>query len=136
MLSSPRDNSDTAVIVVHSHPSVLRENTSPVFVIVELPATFPTIVSIPEEGPRYGSPGTVAGEQARERAMPEGGSIINVGSIHSETTQVGLFPYNAAKAGVNGMTRAMALELAPEIRVNGGRTAVFQDDLLGEYAPE
>lgn len=50
--------------------------------------------------------------------MPQGSSIINIGSIHSEMTQVGLFPYNAAKSGINGMTRAMALELAPDIRVN------------------
>lgn len=50
----------------------------------------------------------------------QGGSIINIGSI------VGLTPlrlqcaFTAAKAGVFNLTKAMALELAPEnIRVNG-----------------
>ncbi|MBR2572584.1 MAG: SDR family oxidoreductase [Clostridia bacterium] len=50
----------------------------------------------------------------------EGGSIINIGSI------VGLTPlrlqcaFTAAKAGVFNLTKAMALELAPDrIRVNG-----------------
>jgi NAD(P)-dependent dehydrogenase (short-subunit alcohol dehydrogenase family) len=51
--------------------------------------------------------------------MPEGGSIINMSSNHAFSTMPGLFPYNAVKAGINGMTRALALELGPHgIRVN------------------
>lgn len=46
------------------------------------------------------------------------GSIINVSSNHTFLTMPGLFPYNAIKAGINGMTRAMALDLGPDIRVN------------------
>ncbi|MBB2903592.1 NAD(P)-dependent dehydrogenase (short-subunit alcohol dehydrogenase family) [Kineococcus radiotolerans] len=48
-----------------------------------------------------------------------GGSVINIASIHAHLTRPGLFPYAAAKAGVLGLTRSMALELAPQaIRVN------------------
>jgi NAD(P)-dependent dehydrogenase (short-subunit alcohol dehydrogenase family) len=51
--------------------------------------------------------------------MSEGGSIVNMSSNHAFSTMPGLFPYNAVKAGINGMTRAMALELGPHgIRVN------------------
>ena len=51
--------------------------------------------------------------------MPEGGSIVNMSSNHAFLTMPGLFPYNAVKAGINGMTRALALELGPlGIRVN------------------
>lgn len=51
--------------------------------------------------------------------MPEGGTILNTSSNHAFLTMPGLFPYNAIKAGINGMTRAMALELGPEeITVN------------------
>ncbi len=51
--------------------------------------------------------------------MPEGGSILNMSSNHAFVTMPGLFPYNAIKAGINGMTRALALELGPlGIRVN------------------
>jgi NAD(P)-dependent dehydrogenase (short-subunit alcohol dehydrogenase family) len=51
--------------------------------------------------------------------MPEGGSILNMSSNHAFLTMPGLFPYNAVKAGINGMTRALALELGPlGIRVN------------------
>lgn len=51
--------------------------------------------------------------------MPEGGSILNMSSNHAFLTMPGLFPYNAIKAGINGMTRALAVELGPlGIRVN------------------
>jgi len=51
--------------------------------------------------------------------MPEGSAIVNMSSNHAFLTMPGLFPYNAVKAGINGMTRALALELGPlGIRVN------------------
>lgn len=48
----------------------------------------------------------------------EDGSIINISSNHARATVPGLFPYNAVKAGIDGMTRAMALEFGPAVRVN------------------
>ncbi|MCH7661163.1 MAG: SDR family oxidoreductase [Euryarchaeota archaeon] len=45
--------------------------------------------------------------------IPEGGSIINVSSNHARTTMPAHFPYNAMKAGINGMTRALAVEFGP-----------------------
>jgi NAD(P)-dependent dehydrogenase (short-subunit alcohol dehydrogenase family) len=52
--------------------------------------------------------------------MPAGGSVINVSSNNALLTVPALFPYNAVKAGIDGMTRAMALELGPiGITVNG-----------------
>ena len=51
--------------------------------------------------------------------MKAGGTIINMSSNHAFLTMPGLFPYNAIKAGINGMTRALALELGPRgITVN------------------
>jgi NAD(P)-dependent dehydrogenase (short-subunit alcohol dehydrogenase family) len=46
------------------------------------------------------------------------GSIINVSSNHAFSTMPAHFPYNAVKAGIDGMTRAMALAFGPDIRVN------------------
>ncbi|MFC5367128.1 SDR family NAD(P)-dependent oxidoreductase [Salinirubrum litoreum] len=51
--------------------------------------------------------------------MTAGGSIVNMSSNHAFSTMPGLFPYNAVKAGIDGMTRALALELGPHgVRVN------------------
>jgi NAD(P)-dependent dehydrogenase (short-subunit alcohol dehydrogenase family) len=55
------------------------------------------------------------------RAMkPAGrGSIVNIASIHANLTMAGMFPYAAAKSGLVGMTRSLALDVGPSgIRVN------------------
>ena len=46
-----------------------------------------------------------------------GGVIINTASIHSVVGFPGYAAYQAAKGGVLALTRALALELAPDIRV-------------------
>jgi NAD(P)-dependent dehydrogenase (short-subunit alcohol dehydrogenase family) len=47
------------------------------------------------------------------------GAIVNVASMHSFTTLPGFFPYGAAKAGLLGLTRNMALDYGEfGIRVN------------------
>ncbi|WP_224450319.1 SDR family NAD(P)-dependent oxidoreductase [Haloprofundus salilacus] len=48
----------------------------------------------------------------------ERGTVTNVSSNHAFLTMPKMFPYNAVKAGINGMTRAMALDFGPDIRVN------------------
>jgi pteridine reductase len=46
------------------------------------------------------------------------GAIINITDIHAERPLKGYPLYCAAKAGLLGLTRALAIELAPEVRVN------------------
>jgi NAD(P)-dependent dehydrogenase (short-subunit alcohol dehydrogenase family) len=46
------------------------------------------------------------------------GAIVNIASVRSMLTTPGIFAYSAAKAGVLGVTRAAALDLAPDVRVN------------------
>jgi NAD(P)-dependent dehydrogenase (short-subunit alcohol dehydrogenase family) len=50
---------------------------------------------------------------------PPGGSIVNISSVHSIATLAGAGPYSAAKCGITGLTRAVAIEFAQRgIRVN------------------
>lgn len=44
-------------------------------------------------------------------ARMDEGAIINTSSNHAFLTMPQMFPYNAVKSGINGMTRAMALDL-------------------------
>lgn len=55
----------------------------------------------------------LVGQQAARRMVNQGsGRIINVGSIMNHVARPNLVPYVSAKAGVSGMTRALAADLA------------------------
>ena len=47
------------------------------------------------------------------------GAIVNLVDIHADTPLKEHSVYSIAKAGVKAMTKALALELAPAVRVNG-----------------
>jgi NAD(P)-dependent dehydrogenase (short-subunit alcohol dehydrogenase family) len=66
----------------------------------------------------------------RERG---GGAIVNIASIHARLSRRGLFPYAAAKAGLVGLTKTLALELGPDgIRVNAVCPGVVRAGLVIE----
>lgn len=46
------------------------------------------------------------------------GAIVNITDIHAERPLAGYPLYCAAKAGLLGLTKSLAIELAPEVRVN------------------
>lgn len=55
---------------------------------------------------------------ARDKLTEAGGAIVNVGSAYS-TFGSGRIPgYTASKTGVVGLTRALAMAFAPQVRVN------------------
>lgn len=58
-----------------------------------------------------------------QAAMPylekQHGCIVNIVDIHVEQPLKNYVIYNAAKGGLAALTRSLALELAPSIRVNG-----------------
>lgn len=60
----------------------------------------------------------VAQQAARRMLAGDGGAILNMGSTNGLVGYPFYADYNAAKAGVIELTRSMALELAPKVRVN------------------
>jgi 3-oxoacyl-[acyl-carrier protein] reductase len=61
----------------------------------------------------------LASQQAANLFGPEGGSIINIGSVVSRITPPGSSIYSATKGAVDAVTGALARELGPrKIRVN------------------
>ena len=60
----------------------------------------------------------VAQQAARRMLAGGGGVILNMGSTNGLMGYPNYADYNASKAGVIELTRSMALELAPTVRVN------------------
>ena len=62
------------------------------------------------------------------------GSIVNIASVHSNMTYKGMFPYAAAKSGLVGLTRSLALEVGPEqVRVNAVSPGYTETFLVREF---
>jgi len=69
--------------------------------------------------------------------LRDGGRIVNIASVSGLVGMHGQTNYAAAKAGVIGMTRVLAKELARRgITVNAVAPGVIQTQMLGEIKPE
>jgi len=60
----------------------------------------------------------VAQQAARRMVRAGAGLIVNIGSVSGMVGMPSYASYNASKAGVIELTRTLALELAPTVRVN------------------
>jgi len=64
------------------------------------------------------------------------GSIVNIIDIHAERPLKDYVVYSATKAGLAGLTRSLALELGPDIRVNGvSPGAIVWPEGTDDYPP-
>lgn len=69
----------------------------------------------------------------RQQENPTGGCIINISSVHQAIPKPHYVPYATSKAGVDMMTKTMALELARDnIRVNLVAPGAIETDLNRE----
>jgi len=62
--------------------------------------------------------------------MRNGGAIVNIASQAAQRAQKFTAHYSASKMGVIGLTRALAIELAPAIRVNAISPGTIQTDMI------
>ena len=58
-------------------------------------------------------------QAAAPRLRESKGAIVNIVDIHAERPLANFLVYTVAKAGLAGLTRALAIELGPDVRVNG-----------------
>jgi NAD(P)-dependent dehydrogenase (short-subunit alcohol dehydrogenase family) len=58
------------------------------------------------------------------------GSVVNIASIHAVATKPGFICYATSKAALVGMTRALAVDLGPRVRVNSINPAATATPML------
>lgn len=58
-------------------------------------------------------------QQLAPELSKQGGAVINIVDTHADKPLQGFPIYSIAKAGLKAMTKSMAKELAPQVRVNG-----------------
>ena len=77
------------------------------------------------DGPFYVARSVMTGMKARRR-----GKIINICSLASEIGRPNIVPYATSKGGLQMLTRALAVELAPfNVQVNGIAPGFFKTDM-------
>ena len=74
----------------------------------------------------------IAAQAALPRLVGRRGAMVNVASGLAAYARPGFGPYAAAKAGMVSLTKTLALEAAPDVRVNAvGPSAIDTDFLSG-----
>jgi len=74
-------------------------------------------------------------QQAAPELAKHDGAIVNIVDIHAERPLKGYPVYSIAKAGLAAMTRSLALELAPRVRVNGVAPGAIAWPEDGQFEP-
>jgi pteridine reductase len=74
-------------------------------------------------------------QEAAPHLAKESGAIVNVADIHAERPLKGYPVYSVAKAGLVALTRSLALELAPAVRVNAVAPGAIAWPEDGQFEP-
>ncbi len=65
--------------------------------------------------------------------QPEGGCIVNIGSVSGMRPTPTGAAYGAAKAGIINLTQSLAVEWAPKVRVNAISAGLIRTELAGMH---
>jgi NAD(P)-dependent dehydrogenase (short-subunit alcohol dehydrogenase family) len=87
-------------------------------------------------GLNFKGPFRLASQIAKRMADGDGGVIINVTSSGSLMPLPGVVPYGSAKAALNAMSRSLAAEYGPKVRVNTLSPGPFLTDIADAWTPE
>ena len=74
-------------------------------------------------------------QQAAADLAEHEGCVVNIVDIHAERPLKGYPLYSIAKSGLAAMTRALAIELAPRVRVNGVAPGAIAWPEDGQFEP-
>jgi pteridine reductase len=74
-------------------------------------------------------------QEAAPELAKRGGAIINIADIHADRPLKGYVVYSIAKAGLAAMTRSLALELGPAVRVNAVSPGAIAWPEDGQFPP-
>ncbi|MCX7960514.1 MAG: pteridine reductase [Burkholderiales bacterium] len=74
-------------------------------------------------------------QAAAPHLVKASGAIVNIADIHAERPLRGYAVYSVAKAGLVALTRALALELAPAVRVNAVAPGAIVWPEDGQFPP-
>jgi len=74
-------------------------------------------------------------QEAAPAIRKQRGAIVNIADIHAERPLKGYVVYSLAKAGLVALTRSLALELAPGVRVNAVAPGAIAWPEDGQFEP-
>jgi NAD(P)-dependent dehydrogenase (short-subunit alcohol dehydrogenase family) len=94
-------------------------------------ALFDSVVGLNFKGPFR-----LASQVAQRMKEGDGGVIINVTSSGSMMPLPGVVPYGSAKAALNAMSRSLAAEYGPTVRVNTLSPGPFLTDIAKAWTEE
>jgi NAD(P)-dependent dehydrogenase (short-subunit alcohol dehydrogenase family) len=87
-------------------------------------------------GLNFKGPFRLASQIAKRMYDGDGGVIINVSTSGSLMPLPGVVPYGSSKAALNAMTRSLAAEYGPKVRVNTLCPGPFLTDIAKAWEPE
>jgi NAD(P)-dependent dehydrogenase (short-subunit alcohol dehydrogenase family) len=87
-------------------------------------------------GLNFKGPFRLASQVAKRMYDGDGGVIINVSSTGALMPLPGVIPYGSAKAALNAMTRSLAAEYGPKVRVNTLSPGPFLTDISKAWPQE
>jgi NAD(P)-dependent dehydrogenase (short-subunit alcohol dehydrogenase family) len=87
-------------------------------------------------GLNFKGPFRLASQIAKRMYDGDGGAIINVSSSGALMPLPNVVPYGSAKAALNAMTRSLAAEYGPRVRVNTLSPGPFLTDIANAWPEE